>query len=529
MKKLILFAVVLLSVFSSKAQFHQDSIYFFIKLKNPKASFTINKPGLFNGGHEYQWHFHLNTDNNHCTGYTSFNLGEEISIGLSHTAWDTSGQKTVTLLDKQYFDLRAQKYNPTNNTYFSINVPMEYYLSGDSGVFIVAPKADTNLTSLDSKDSYFVQTFVESSQGSEGETNEFEYFDINNIDDVDDIQYPFLDILYSRIFNTNVNNNNYNYPFWATIKYDSAGVQVPLLKGKAIVYKYIPEDRFIMHDDNVLINNGNINYDFSKQGRYQVYIKPDSILYGTNIIPSYINGELTWPGFNEAFMICKDDTMQKTLVMKRVNMGLSGTNSIQGYLLNGYGPRKPGEPKRGAGVALEQIPGGSVAYKTTDTNGFYNFEGLPSGDYKVKIIIPQSYMISEYTAHFDANGNDIDTAVYFIVGDAIYLEDEKLTIDSAYASFGAEKRISQNVSIYPNPNNGMLFVKCLNSTNSKTSIIINDIYGKEIYNVTSKENFENTPLRINLNQLNIDNGLYLITITQEEKHASGKFIYQRVE
>ena len=535
MKKFLLFACIVFTAQLTKAQFHQDSIYFFMKLKNPKASFTINKPKMKNGFSEYVWGFFINSDNNQCTGNTSVNLfggapqkrfhGDDINIMLSHTYYtdaDTTGPITVTLANKTFFSITVGKY--TGSYYSTVSTDLTYRFAGDSGIFIVAFRNDTAFVGLDDNDDYFARTIFKY------DTLTTTYNDINNVRPFSDINMDMqgdaaldvVDLLGTRIYNANagiaVNNTYIN----GTANYDSAGTIRNLIKGKARFYS---EGRG--GDVSLValmdINNGSFSGYAPAQGRYRVIVVPDSFIYNLGILPTYYGNTVFWNNATTVD-ICRDSTMTMSITLKRVNVNLTGPNSIQGFVLDGNGPRKPGEPKRGAGVALEQIPGGSVAYKTTDDNGFYDIQGLDPGVYKVTVNLPGKDMKAAYTTTLSASAADVDTAVFFANDTLIYTEDTQLTIDSAYASFGPEKRISQNVSIYPNPSHGMFYIVCQSKQNEIMEIVLVDLQGREVYKKITRSKMEGeTKISVDY-QEEVTPGYYLLKINQGEQRFASSIV-----
>jgi hypothetical protein len=75
--------------------------------------------------------------------------------------------------------------------------------------------------------------------------------------------------------------------------------------------------------------------------------------------------------------------------------------------------------------------------------------------------------------------------------------------------------------LYPNPNNGS-FVVNLNKTNSETAII-------EVYSISGKliSTFNSTSNSINVNELNLPNGMYFLNIKKAQTSQITRFIIQK--
>ena len=81
----------------------------------------------------------------------------------------------------------------------------------------------------------------------------------------------------------------------------------------------------------------------------------------------------------------------------------------------------------------------------------------------------------------------------------------------------------ENFAIYPNPNNGNFTVKFDSGSNSKISIIVNDLQGRKVY----EKNYENSGLfSENLQLENTQKGIYLVTIKDGEKQIVKKIVIE---
>lgn len=82
--------------------------------------------------------------------------------------------------------------------------------------------------------------------------------------------------------------------------------------------------------------------------------------------------------------------------------------------------------------------------------------------------------------------------------------------------------------IFPNPSNGLLNINLDNAIDSKYNIEVFDIYGKSIYK-TEKLNMNGAEFKaeINLADLNLANGLYLINVSSNNQSSSQRIMIEK--
>ena len=88
--------------------------------------------------------------------------------------------------------------------------------------------------------------------------------------------------------------------------------------------------------------------------------------------------------------------------------------------------------------------------------------------------------------------------------------------------------LNKNIIVYPNPSNGILNLNLFNAIDSKYDIEVFDIYGKSVYK-TEKLNRNSTEfiIEINLSDLNLPNGLYLININSNNQSSSQRIMIEK--
>lgn len=159
----------------------------------------------------------------------------------------------------------------------------------------------------------------------------------------------------------------------------------------------------------------------------------------------------------------------------------------------------------------------------------------PNGNEKITFYFTESEIASWETATSnsrnalkilkDGSNNSID-AILGNFGTNITLTGNVINGFNGTYYFGVSETLNnkteefENFSIYPNPSKGD-FVVQLSSSDSKISIKVNDISGREIYNYNFKnEGIFNQNLKLN----NLQNGVYIITVSDGNKKSVRRII-----
>ena len=90
-----------------------------------------------------------------------------------------------------------------------------------------------------------------------------------------------------------------------------------------------------------------------------------------------------------------------------------------------------------------------------------------------------------------------------------------------HVGFSQTKNTGKTIKIFPNPATNVINVLGLEN-DPNASIIITDAYGSQV--VYHKWNIKNNALNIPV--LNLDTGIYLITIQSEHQYVQSKFYKQ---
>ncbi|MBX2959878.1 MAG: T9SS type A sorting domain-containing protein [Flavobacteriales bacterium] len=110
----------------------------------------------------------------------------------------------------------------------------------------------------------------------------------------------------------------------------------------------------------------------------------------------------------------------------------------------------------------------------------------------------------DYTIYFDDCPNVKDERTNRLVNNAVNLSDDV-----------------RKIKVYPNPSNGIIYIEVLDNTMRNTSLTIEDVSGKILYNNA------NLQLNGNIEQLNIkvDDGIYFVKV---KDNITGKITVEKI-
>jgi PKD repeat protein len=175
--------------------------------------------------------------------------------------------------------------------------------------------------------------------------------------------------------------------------------------GKAYLFKITDTTAYFPLDSAVLNYFGEFDLNINIPGGYMVMIKPDYYLH-PNAPPYFYGNTHRWRLADTLNAVCAwSDTI--AININSYNPAVGGNGIINGTVIDitdTTDQRRPGEPIRGIDIILENNPGGNIINRTsTDSNGEYNFTGLPNGNYRLFVLVPGCTMINTY--HLTINGN----------------------------------------------------------------------------------------------------------------------------
>ncbi len=294
--------------------------------------------------------------------------------------------------------------------------------------------------------------------------------------------------------------------------------------------------------DGNLINPASINYSFYKiEGngftniQYRAVNSGDTAVFtvepgkwiirgnpaGTSTFLATYVGDVTEWGNAEAITIANKEEMVLSLNCIATPEIKKGKNKIYGYVYQDFTAQESyieksakvdgKDPLEDAMVHLfyedYTVPFGATQ---TDDEGFYQFSGLPEGNYSIHVDIPGFGQNAGCNVIFDDENSAGEESVSFTAN----FSTSEIT--------GSEKLGQDNtIMLYPNPTNGIVNV-ALGNVPGKTGLIV--------YNATGQIVVQETyygPVQISLDLSNHVNGIYLVRVITDGSDNISKVILKK--
>ncbi|HEY1039316.1 MAG TPA: LamG-like jellyroll fold domain-containing protein [Bacteroidia bacterium] len=282
--------------------------------------------------------------------------------------------------------------------------------------------------------------------------------------------------------------------------------------------------------------NGDYLFSPLNAGDYLIKILPDELTYPL-AVPTYYGDAFQWDSSLVYTHGCaQTDTANIQLVVSTSN--LTGPGAISGYIIEGdaYGtgvyrlgpgtqpivPFAPGGPLKGIDVKLGKNPGGGIQARTmSDTTGFYVFDSLPIGKYKIYVDIPNLPMDS--TRQVEIFGEDsLVQNNYFADSARVYITD---TIIQSVGIYSSNLKYENKFSIYPNPAKGAMYVNYELKEASQVSFEITNTMGQLIRKEPVRRFAEGSHTFIfDTEQMNLQGGVYFMSIITNNKKYTQRIV-----
>ena len=292
-----------------------------------------------------------------------------------------------------------------------------------------------------------------------------------------------------------------------------SGVHI-INSGYAYLYrKQAPPLAAVIVDSVVVTSTG---YDFLNvpSGNYLVKIIADTAFWHGSVPTYYSNkpNAYQWDSalvINQAFCVGANSTGNDVTVIELPSQNGSGVitgtvtaDASYGGRLAGGGNQIMGAPLKGVDIKLGKNPGGSAAARTTtDANGAYSFSKVPNGSYSIYADIPNYGMVNILTTTLTTSSNQSTNNNYCVDSVAIYT--------CALNSITENTKLTDLISLYPNPNNGSLFVKVADYAN--VQIELYSVMGQKVLS----EPILSQDQAVNISSLS--NGVYFARILKDNK------------
>ena len=279
--------------------------------------------------------------------------------------------------------------------------------------------------------------------------------------------------------------------------------------------------------------NGEYAFPGLYAGDYLIKVMPDEVSFPLSV-PTYYGNAFQWDSSLVYTHGCSQtDTANIQIVETSVAIGDA---SISGYILedpivgmNRYNnngnpntPFAPGGPLKGIDVKLGKNPGGGIQARTmSDSTGYYEFDSLPVGGYKIYVDIPNLPMDSTRELIVAAEDSSIQNN-YYVDSAKIYINPDTINSVGIYSS---AKYYENKFSIYPNPAKDIIYINYELEKESKVGFEIANVFGQVIKTEIMRKHPEGKNIFIfNINQLNLSGGVYFISIINENKKYTQRIV-----
>jgi len=279
------------------------------------------------------------------------------------------------------------------------------------------------------------------------------------------------------------------------------------------------------------ITDGAYNFNVSDSGNYLLYIMPDYSNAG-QYMPTYYVSESPW---ENAHVLNVDGKLYGVdLQMLPLSKSVIGAGRISGYIgftdssvyeskiynrinnpgiyKNSPSDKNISNPAQNIGISIFNEAGDPIAWTLSNTEGYFEFNGLPSAKY---IVIPQKsgYVVKNNTPIELTDKTDTIDNVLF-------------QIEKGFISLNIKDNLNTEVAfinIYPNPVITDLFLELNPGNSGKVNIRLYDCRGSLVYNsdqVVVPSSVQTISISVN----DLISGIYYGRLTSDNTIKAFKFV-----
>ncbi|NVN94235.1 MAG: PKD domain-containing protein, partial [Bacteroidetes bacterium] len=296
-----------------------------------------------------------------------------------------------------------------------------------------------------------------------------------------------------------------------------------------VIQGYVYAGNYVVHDGYVLIyqaNNATMSYSLidtlalDSMGHFQynylnlppvnpaflikAFINPTSALYN-QYAPTFYMHSINWFTATPVFPSANTVFYYINMVPLPINP-ITGNGIFGGLVFMGGNKSSGDSPLSGVELILTDENDAALKINYSSSNGSFNFNNLPMGNYKLHVeIAGVNYTPYPFTLD-DSNPNINNIRVIVNSTGAI--------ITGIENELGNTSSISE---IYPNPSTSEAFIDI---NNSKTDKIVVSIYDNTGIRLSADEYNVSGSKRINLNQKHFATGIYTVKIESTKGTSS---------
>ena len=286
----------------------------------------------------------------------------------------------------------------------------------------------------------------------------------------------------------------------------------PLDLGKVqILERDVLTDSLYFYDEQPI--GPNAEYGFMGIPTGVFYIKAivdPASAYFDNYLPTYYNSAAFW---YDATPINQCDTSQLYRDIQLIHVdSLTGMLAFEGYVIN---PNNNNEPVNGLNLLLGNENGETVQARTTNIDGYFKFENLPTGTYELYADLINSAIDNTDPPTISIADNTIAEVSLF---------DDYLSISTIVGD--VDEKINKNleVNIFPNPVDESLTLKVNVKKAGQYFIKCYNLLGQPIYEMAENRFLPAGNHLIESSVKEISNGIYFVEIASDEGSIVKRFI-----
>jgi hypothetical protein len=308
-----------------------------------------------------------------------------------------------------------------------------------------------------------------------------------------------------------VNTGGTNITVNGNVNYGGTAVS-----GFAKLFTYVSGVQMPMQD-SVVINAGFYSFSNVPAGDYIIQATADTMLFPL-AVPTYYNMVYAWDSANVVTLqpACFDTTTVD--ITMRSQPSLIGSNVISGAVIEGEGYiHAPGSALSFVDVFLQDNTTGALkGYTKTNSLGYYYFNDVPFGCYKVYVDIPGLNMQSTYQPC--VSSNDTINWLNFVA------DSSTVHISNSILNISAANVIMPELRIYPNPSDGNFAIECYMPQQDLLSLEITNAIGERITTlILSKK--QDGLFKMEIDKLSeYSSGLYFVKLITNHGTATQKLI-----
>lgn len=303
-----------------------------------------------------------------------------------------------------------------------------------------------------------------------------------------------------------------NYDVSGTVKVIGA---IPLDEGKVqILERDISTDSVFVYEEQILNSNGEFLVENIPSGIFYTRAEADtSSFWYDSYIPTYYKSKPFW---YDATPINQCDTSDQYRDIFLIHVGSpTGEYDLDGIVSHAG---RSFDPVEGLNLLIGKENGELLQARTTDEEGYFKFENLLPGTYKLYADLINSAIDNTNPPFIGLNENETVQ---------VYLYEDSLSLQMPSTSIHTNRTKNKySINIYPNPGNKNINLSILSEESGIFTAKIFNAYGQ--HHLTILENIIIPEGKFST-EFNIDefpSGIYFIEIQNNKYRLVDKFIKQ---